>query len=86
MTQYRLDSQNNSADISYYLSSISKEEKKALIDSLVDPVFVISNANEMLRVKLEKFVDGNTKEYMYMIERAQKKITQTINILKLWLP
>ena len=61
---------------------LSAVERKSLIDSLIDPIFVISNANSMLIKKLEKFVDSETRENFYMIERSQKKLTALINQLR----
>ena len=57
-------------------------ERKILIDGLVDPVFVIANANLLLMKKLEKFVDAETRENFYMIDRAQKKLMKSINQLR----
>ena len=65
-----------------HIENISNKEKKLLIDSLVDPAFVIANANSMLKQKLEAFVDSKTRENFYMIDRAQKKLVDTINQLR----
>ena len=61
---------------------LSLIERKSLIDSLVDPAFVIANANLLLLKKLEKFVDAETRENFYMIDRAQKKLIKSINQLR----
>ena len=61
---------------------LSYEDKKTLVDSLIDPIFVVSNANEFLKKKLEIFVDEETREHFYMIERSQKRIKETIDQLR----
>lgn len=60
---------------------LSKNEKK-LVDSLVDPTFVIVNANQILKKKLEKFLDAETRENLYMIDRSSKKLIESINQLR----
>lgn len=60
---------------------LSKNEKK-LVDSLVDPTFVIVNANQILKKKLEKFLDVETRENLYMIDRSSKKLIASINQLR----
>ena len=67
------------ASLTYKLST---KEKKKLIDSLVDPIFVIMNANNHLQSKLEYFLDEETRERFYMIDRAQRRIANTILELK----
>ena len=64
------------------IEKLSPKERKLLIDSLVDPIFVISNANFILKTKLEKFLDEETRENFYMIERAQKKLVYSIDQLR----
>lgn len=64
------------------IEKLSTKEKKLLIDSLVDPIFVISNANFILKNKLEKFLDAETRENFYMIERAHKKLVYSIDQLR----
>ena len=61
--------------------NLSKNEKK-LVDSLVDPTFVILNANQILKKKLEKFLDAETRENLYMIDRSSKKLIESINELR----
>lgn len=48
-----------------------------LVNELVDPICVISNANEILSRKLGKFVDSETRSYFDMILRAVTK-TKTL--------
>lgn len=57
-------------------------EQKFLIDTLVDPIHVISNSNEILKQKILPFVDAPTKEYFYMIERAQNRILETLEKIR----
>ena len=64
-----------------YGQKLSKNEKK-LVDSLVDPTFVIANANQILKKKLEKFLDAETRENLYMIDRSSKKLIESINQLR----
>ena len=64
------------------LQNLTQEEIKSLVDGLIDPVFVIANANQILKDKLEVFVDEKTRANFYMIDRAQKKLLDTINELR----
>ncbi|KAF6243396.1 hypothetical protein C6988_03905 [Nitrosopumilus sp. b1] len=57
-------------------------EQKYLIDTLVDPIHVISNSNELLKQKILPFVDVPTKEYFYMIERAQNRLLETLEKIR----
>ena len=57
-------------------------EQKFLIDALVDPIHVISNSNELLKQKILPFVDVPTKEYFYMIERAQNRLLETLEKIR----
>ena len=66
---------------SFSSKNLSKNEKK-LVDSLVDPTFVILNANQILKKKLEKFLDAETRENLYMIDRSSKKLIESINKLR----
>ena len=63
-------------------TELSNKERKFLIDSLVDPTFVILNANYVLKKKLEKFLDEATRENFYMIERSSQKLIDSINQLR----
>ena len=72
----------NSKEFEHFAAKLTKQEKKQLIDSLVDPIFVIMNANNHLKEKLEYFLDEDTRERFYMIDRAQKRISNTIFALK----
>ena len=73
------DSANNQ---DCFHSSFLSCEQKMLVDGLVDPTFVISNANSILMKKLERFVDEETRKNFYMIIRAQEKLIDSINKLR----
>jgi light-regulated signal transduction histidine kinase (bacteriophytochrome) len=53
-----------------------------LINELVDPICVISNANEILSKRLSKFVDDETRAYFEMISRAATKTKAIIDELR----
>lgn len=53
-----------------------------LINELVDPICVISNANEILITRLGKFVDDDTRTYFEMITRAVSKTKMLVNELR----
>ncbi|MEM4378134.1 MAG: hypothetical protein QXX85_04015 [Candidatus Nitrosotenuis sp.] len=53
-----------------------------LINELVDPICVISNANEILSKRLNRFVDDETKAYFEMISRATTKTKAIIDELR----
>jgi hypothetical protein len=49
------------------------KRKCDLVGDLVDPICVITNANEILYCKLAKFLDAETRTYFEMIGRAATK-------------
>ncbi len=53
-----------------------------LVSDLVDPVCVISNANEILSKRLGKFVDDETRSYFEMIEKSTSKIKILVDELR----
>lgn len=57
-------------------------EQKFLIDTMVDPIHVISNSNELLKQKILPFVDTSTREYFHMIERAQNRLLETLEKIR----
>ncbi|MEM3106536.1 MAG: hypothetical protein QXS64_00760 [Candidatus Nitrosotenuis sp.] len=78
---------------SVYCESLEKKKKTTcrneqvnkktdLINELVDPICVISNANEILSKHLGKFVDDETKAYFEMISRAATKTKALIDELR----
>jgi light-regulated signal transduction histidine kinase (bacteriophytochrome) len=58
------------------------KRKSDLINELVDPICVISNANEILSKRLSKFVDSETRSYFEMIARATTKTKTLIEELR----
>lgn len=54
-----------------------EKRRSDLVTELVDPICVISNANEILSSKIGKFVDEDTRSYFDMIQRAVLK-TRTL--------
>lgn len=57
-------------------------KRTGLINELVDPICVISNANEILSKRLSKFVDDETRTYFEMISRAATKTKVLIDELR----
>lgn len=53
--------------------ALRTKRKNDLVGDLVDPICVISNANEILYHKLAKFLDLETRVYFEMIQRAATK-------------
>ncbi len=53
-----------------------------LVGELVDPICVISNANEILSRRMCKFVDDETRSYFDMIERAITKTKTLVEELR----
>ena len=53
-----------------------------LVRELVDPICVISNANEILSRRMGKFVDDETRSYFEMIDRAITKTKTLIEELR----
>jgi len=53
-----------------------------LVGELVDPICVISNANEMLSKRMGKFVDDETRSYFDMINRAVTKTKTLVEELR----
>ena len=49
------------------------KRKVDLVNDLVDPICIISNANEILSKKLGRFLDEETRSYFDMITRAATK-------------
>ena len=57
--------------------NLYQKRKTDLVNDLVDPICVISNANEILSKRLGKFLDKETRAYFEMIARAVTK-TKTL--------
>jgi hypothetical protein len=69
-----------------YSNSASRElynkRRTDLVRELVDPICVISNANEILSRRMGKFVDDETRSYFEMIDRAITKTKTLIEELR----
>lgn len=61
---------------------LHQKRKEDIVSELVDPICVISNANEILSSKLGKFVDEDTKAYFEMISRAIIKTKTLVEELR----
>ena len=61
---------------------LHQKRKEDIVNELVDPICVISNANEILSAKLGKFVDVETKAYFEMIARATTKTKTLVEELR----
>jgi light-regulated signal transduction histidine kinase (bacteriophytochrome) len=53
-----------------------------LVNDLVDPICVISNANEILSKRLGRFLDAETRSYFEMIARAATKTKTLVEELR----
>lgn len=62
--------------------ALHSKRKVDLVNELVDPICVISNANHILYQKLSKFLDDDTKAYFAMIERAATKSKTLVEELR----
>jgi light-regulated signal transduction histidine kinase (bacteriophytochrome) len=70
-------SEPNSAQKALY-----QKRKEDLVKELVDPICIISNANELLSSRLGKFVDDDTRGYFEMISRAITKTKTLVEELR----
>jgi light-regulated signal transduction histidine kinase (bacteriophytochrome) len=59
-----------------------KKQKEGLVKELVDPICIISNANEILSSRLSNFVDKETNSYFEMISRAVTKTKTLVEELR----
>jgi hypothetical protein len=59
-----------------------QKRKEDLVNELVDPICIIANANEMLCLRLGKFVDLETRDYFEMITRAITKTKTLVEELR----
>jgi len=62
--------------------NLYQKRKIDLVNELVDPICVISNANEILSKRLGKFLDKETREYFEMITRAATKTKTLVEELR----
>jgi hypothetical protein len=58
------------------------KRRSELINDLVDPICIISNANEILSRRLNKFVDDETRAYFEMIARSITKTKSLVEELR----
>jgi len=71
----QLDSNSASRDL-------YNKRRTDIIRELVDPICVISNANEILSRRMGKFVDDETRSYFEMIDRAIIKTKMLVEELR----
>lgn len=62
--------------------ALQRKRKTDLVNDLVDPICVISNANDLLYDKLGRFLDAQTLEYFEMIRRAAAKSKMLVEELR----
>ncbi len=62
--------------------ALQRKRKADLVNDLVDPICVISNANDLLYDKLGRFLDAQTLEYFEMIRRAAAKSKMLVEELR----
>lgn len=62
--------------------NLYQKRKTALVNDLVDPICVISNANEILSRRLGMFLDEETRAYFEMIARAATKTKTLVEELR----
>lgn len=62
--------------------NLYQKRKTDLVNDLVDPICVISNANEILSKRLGKFLDAETRAYFEMISRAATKTKTLVEELR----
>lgn len=62
--------------------ALYSRRKLDLVNDLVDPICIISNANHILYKKLGMFLDEETKAYFAMIGRATAKSRILVEELK----
>lgn len=71
----QLDSNSASRDL-------YNKRRTDIVNELVDPICVISNANEILSRRMGKFVDDETRSYFEMIDRAIMKTKMLVEELR----
>ena len=62
--------------------ALYQKRKEDLVKDLVDPICIISNANELLSAHLGKFVNDETRAYFEMISRAVTKTKTLVEELR----
>lgn len=74
--------QRNAADPISARHILYNKRRTDLVNDLVDPICIISNANEILSSRLCRFVDKETKVYFEMIRRATLKSKTIVEELR----
>jgi light-regulated signal transduction histidine kinase (bacteriophytochrome) len=74
--------QKNETDADSASRILHNKRRADLVNELVDPICVISNANEILSKRLSRYVDTETRAYLEMIARAATKTKTLIEELK----
>lgn len=62
--------------------ALYQKRKEDLVKELVDPICIISNANEILSMRLGKFVNDDTRAYFEMISKSVTKTKTLIEELR----
>jgi light-regulated signal transduction histidine kinase (bacteriophytochrome) len=62
--------------------ALYQKRKEDLVNELVNPICIISNANEILSSRLGKFVDDDTRTYFDMVSRAITKTKTLVEELR----
>ena len=73
------DQKTDDADLT---NDLYNKRRIEIVNELVDPICVISNANDILAWRLGKFVDKETREYFEMISRAATKTKTLVDELR----
>lgn len=79
---YCQDLKRQNHDLSGTKRPAIRSKDSELIGELIDPICVISNANEILHLKLGKFLDPETRSYFEMIARAAEKSKTLVEELR----
>lgn len=82
MTGERSTQYSSSDHASDATKALYRKRKEDLVKELVDPICIISNANEILSVRLGKFVNDDTRAYFEMISRSVTKTKTLIEELR----
>ncbi|MGI0004448.1 MAG: hypothetical protein ACREAX_04035 [Candidatus Nitrosotenuis sp.] len=77
-----LKQKDQKADAVFSSSDLYNKRHGDLVSELVDPICVISNANEILSKRLWKFVDDETRSYFEMIEKSISKTKMLVDELR----
>ncbi len=78
----RLKQKDQITSTVYRTNEVCDKRRNDIVNDLVDPICVISNANEILSMRLSKFVDEETRSYFAMIEKATSKTKMLVDELR----